>query len=100
MARKRKVGRPKGTGGKRKSDAEKIRGILNQYGVNYPTKLVKGRAKTRGVAVPAAPSKALDVKIAQVRRELREELTGVVRDGVGRMTKKELAKVARKLKAA
>jgi hypothetical protein len=100
MAKKRKVGRPKGTGGKKKSDAAKIRGVLEQYGVNYPTKKVKSVVKTRGVAVPAAPSKALDVKIAQVRRELRKELTGVVRKDRGRMTLKELAKVERKLEAA
>jgi hypothetical protein len=68
MARKRKVGRPKGTGGKRKSDAAKIRTILEAKGVECPTETVANIAVARGVV----RNEALTVKISQERGKLRE----------------------------
>jgi len=68
MARKRKVGRPKGTGGKTKSDAAKIRTILENRGVEYPANKVANLAVSRGVE----RNKALAVKISIERRTLRE----------------------------
>jgi hypothetical protein len=76
MARKRKVGRPKGTGGKRKSDAAKIADIVRKrwaeglscYGRGHNT--VVNQAIRRGVEDNAA----LQIKIAQARRTVRDEL--------------------------
>jgi hypothetical protein len=68
MSSKCKVGRPKGTGGKRKTDAAKIRSILENRGVDYPTDKVANIAVSRGVE----RNKALPVKICIERRNLRE----------------------------
>jgi len=67
MARKRKVGRPAGSGGKAKSDAAKIRTILENRGVDYPTNKVANLAVNRGVK----RNKALTVKISIERGKLR-----------------------------
>jgi len=76
MARKRKVGRPKGTGGKRKSDAQKIADIVRKrwadglscYGRGHQA--VVNLAVRRGVEDNAA----LQIKVAQARRTVRDEL--------------------------
>jgi len=68
MAKSKKVGRPLGSGGKKKSDAAKIRTVLENKGVEYPTKKVIGILKSRGVE----DNKALQVKISQQRAVLRE----------------------------
>ena len=61
-------GRPKGSGGKKVSDAEKIRRVLLAKGLDYPTKKVAGIVRTRGVVV----NTALSVKISIERGKLRK----------------------------
>lgn len=96
----RPVGRPKGKV-KETSDAQRIRTILERFGVTLETvkvkaKLAKANAKLTGKN-KVKFNKALDVKIAQVRSKLRAEATGVKRKTRGRLTNAEKALVEARL---
>ena len=78
------VGRPAGSA-KKNSDAQRIRNVLANNGVQYPTTLVK-KALRRFRVEKVEFNKALDVKIAQVRSKMIKEQTGIERDDVGRRT--------------
>jgi len=92
MAKAKRVGRPNGKA-KVTSDAARIRKVLLRFGVLVPTAKVKGVLKGQNaIAKPRNRVKfntALDVKIAQVRSGLIEELTGLKRESRGRMTTEE-----------
>jgi len=92
MAKVKRVGRPNGKA-KTTSDAERIRKVLLQFGVLCPTKKIKGVLKGRNAIMKPQNrikfNTALDVKIAQVRSDLIEELTGMKRENRGRMTTEE-----------
>lgn len=93
MSAKRSVGRPKGKA-RKVSDAQRIRKVLAQYGVTFPTAKVKsvlaGRNKrSKPENQIALDGKAIDVKIAQVRSAMVKEQTGVERQGRGRYTTTE-----------
>jgi hypothetical protein len=108
---KRGVGRPVGSA-KRVSDAERIRRVLNKFGVDYPTADVKKAltswkngskvAKLFRAQVADKKSKKLDVKISQVRSTLQAKAGLPTRKGKGRMTntEKELIKVKLQLASA
>ena len=85
----KRVGRPKGKA-RKVSDAQRIRKVLNQYGVTYPTSKVKSRLSQRNNLCKTSErvcldGKAIDVKIAQVRSAMVKEQTGVERQGRGRL---------------
>jgi len=103
MSAKRSVGRPKGKA-RKVSDAERIRKVLNQYGVLFPTAKVKnvlaGRNKrSKPENRITLDGKAIDVKIAQVRSTLVKEQTGVERKGRGRFTETETQLIEARLDA-
>lgn len=88
----KRVGRPTGKA-KATSDARRIRKVLERFGGLTPTAKVKGVLKGQNaICKPKNRVKfnsALDVKIAQVRSAYIEELTGLKREGRGRMTTEE-----------
>lgn len=92
MAKVKRVGRPNGKS-KKTSDAERIRKVLLRFGVLCPVKKVKSILKGYNAIANFRNrvkfNTALDVKIAQVRSELIEELTGLKRENRGRMTTEE-----------
>jgi hypothetical protein len=98
MTTEYQVGRPVGKA-KKTSDAEAIRKVFNQYGPLYPTakvvKVLEGRNKLRknGEKVET-DTVSLAVKISQVRSVLIFELTGMKREGRGRWSKEQVAKIA------
>jgi hypothetical protein len=100
MAKAKKVGRPKGKA-KRTPDTVRIRKVLDQYGVTYPTPKVVAVLKGRNaVCKPADRVKingALGVKIAQVRSRLIEQKTGLKRKTRGRRTLRQLRNVETRL---
>lgn len=95
------VGRPKGKA-KKTSDATRIRKVLNQYGVTFPTKKVKRVLAGRN-RVSAQPinleGNAINVKIAQVRSTMVKEQTGVERQDRGRYTTTEMELIEARLEA-
>jgi len=95
------VGRPKGTA-KKTSDAERIRKVLNQYGVTFPTAKVKrvlrGRNKV-SVQPICLEGNAINVKIAQVRSKMVKDQTGVERQDRGRYTTTERELIEARLAA-
>jgi hypothetical protein len=104
MTEKQTVGRPKGKS-RKTSDAQRIRAILNQYGLTYPTSKVKAVLSSRNkIAKPEnrvnVEAVAIDVKIAQVRSKLIQEVTGIVRTQPGRRTNVEMELVVTKLALA
>lgn len=89
----KRVGRPNGPA-KKVSDAQRIRRVLNQFGVLYPTAKVRsvlaGRNKRmRPENQIDTESKAFGVKVAQVRSTMVAEQTGVEKQGRGRYTTTE-----------
>ncbi len=96
------VGRPKGNA-KKTSDAERIRKVFRQYGVLYPTAKVKNVLRGRNRISPEPINlngSAINVKIAQVRGDMIEELTGVRRSLRGRFSKAERELIETKLVAS
>ena len=92
------VGRPKGKA-RKVSDTQRIRDVLEQFGVTQSAEEVRKRLCRKGGSLAARfrNDKALAVKVAQVKRKLIGEKTGVVRATKGRMTKTERELVSAKL---
>ncbi len=93
-----KVGRPKGVVHK-VSDMQRIRNVLEQFGVTQTTEEVRKNLCRKGGALATRfrNDKALSVKVAQAKRKLIGDATGVVRATKGRMTKVERELVDAKL---
>ena len=96
-----KVGRPKGKA-RKVTDTQRIRDVLEQFGVTQTAEEVRKRlCKVGGVTAKRFRNdKALAVKVAQVKRKLIGDATGVVRATKGRMTKVERELVEARLRIA
>jgi len=98
-AKKSSVGRPKGKAQK-VSDAQRIRAVLEKFGITQSADEVRKQLVRKGGAVATRfrNDKAFAVKVSQVKRKLVGDKTGVVRASKGRMTAAERDLVEARLK--